>query len=131
SQDAFRYLQELGVKVKVNTQVTGYDGNTISFSNGECIDTKTVIWGAGVMGQFPAGIPTEIIQRGNRIATDGQCRVETMQDIYAIGDVSAIITEQTPRGLPGVAPVAQQQGAYVANHILNSINGTKNNSDFK
>src|SRR5690606_3770805 len=36
SQDAFRYLQELGVKVKVNTQVTGYDGNTISFSNGEC-----------------------------------------------------------------------------------------------
>ncbi|NQD69572.1 NAD(P)/FAD-dependent oxidoreductase [Sphingobacterium shayense] len=130
SQDATRYLQELGVKVKLNTQVTGYDGNTITFSNGESIDTKTVIWGAGVMGQFPEGIPSEIIERGNRIATDGQCRVIGMQNVYAIGDVSAMITEQTPRGLPGVAPVAQQQGSFVAEHILKSING-ETSTEFK
>lgn len=130
SQDATRYLQELGVKVKLNTQVTGYDGNTITFSNGESIDTKTVIWGAGVMGQFPEGIPFEIIERGNRIATDGQCRVIGMQNVYAIGDVSAMITEQTPRGLPGVAPVAQQQGSFVAEHILKSING-ETSTEFK
>ncbi len=130
SQDASRYLQELGVKVKVNTQVTGYDGNIITFSNGESIDTKTVIWGAGVMGQFPNGIPTNIIQRGNRITIDEQCRVQGMHDVYAIGDVSAMITEQTPRGLPGVAPVAQQQGSYVAEHILKGING-QISADFK
>ncbi|MGO1243627.1 NAD(P)/FAD-dependent oxidoreductase [Sphingobacterium sp. JB170] len=130
SQDASRYLQELGVQLKLNTQVTGYDGNTITFSNGESIETKIVIWGAGVMGQFPEGIPAEIIQRGNKITTDGQCRVEGMTHIYAIGDVSAMITKQNPRGLPGVAPVAQQQGSYVAEHILSSVNG-QSSADFK
>src|SRR5690606_22516276 len=122
SQDAERYLKELGVNVMLNTQVTGYDGNTITFSNGESIPTKTVIWGAGGMGQFRAGIAAETIQRGNRIQTDGQCRVEGMDNVYAIGDVAAMITDSTPRGLPGVAPVAQQQGKYVAKHILRTMN---------
>ena len=130
SLHAAQYLDELGVKVMLNTQVTGYDGEQISFSNGESIATKTVIWGAGVMGQFPAGIDKEIIQRGNRIKTDAQCRVEDMQSVYAIGDVSAMITEDKPRGLPGVAPVAQQQGAYVAKHILSAMD-KKEVEDFK
>ncbi|GHE23151.1 NAD(P)/FAD-dependent oxidoreductase [Sphingobacterium griseoflavum] len=124
SSDAERYLRELGVKVILNTQVTGYDGNTITLSNGESIPTRTVIWGAGVMGQFPKGIHPEIIQRGNRIKTDGQCRIEGMDGVYAIGDVAAMITDKTPRGLPGVAPAAQQQGKYVARHILDSMNGS-------
>ncbi|TYR34778.1 NAD(P)/FAD-dependent oxidoreductase [Sphingobacterium phlebotomi] len=130
SQDAERYLRDLGVNILLNTQVTGYDGDTIKFSNGESIPTKTVIWGAGVMGQFPAGIHPEIIQRGNRIQTDGQCRVSGMGNVYAIGDVAAMITEDTPRGLPGVAPAAQQQGAYVAKHILKNMNNQQA-ADFK
>ena len=130
SQDAERYLRDLGVNVLLDTQVTGYDGNTITFSNGESIPTKTVIWGAGVMGQFPAGIHPEIIQRGNRIQTDGQCRVTGMENVYAIGDVAAMITPDTPRGLPGVAPAAQQQGAYVAKHILKTMNNQQS-ADFK
>lgn len=130
SQDAERYLRDLGVNVLLNAQVTGYDGDTITFSNGESIPTKTVIWGAGVMGQFPTGIHPEIIQRGNRIQTDGQCRVSGMENVYAIGDVAAMITEDTPRGLPGVAPAAQQQGAYVAKHILKSMNNQQL-ADFK
>ncbi|NGM65343.1 NAD(P)/FAD-dependent oxidoreductase [Sphingobacterium sp. SGR-19] len=130
SQDAERYLRDLGVNVLLNAQVTGYDGDTITFSNGESIPTKTVIWGAGVMGQFPTGIHPEIIQRGNRIQTDGQCRVSGMENVYAIGDVAAMITEDTPRGLPGVAPAAQQQGAYVAKHILKSMNNQQV-ADFK
>ncbi|PRD56960.1 NAD(P)/FAD-dependent oxidoreductase [Sphingobacterium gobiense] len=130
SQDAERYLRDLGVNVLLNAQVTGYDGNTITFSNGESIPTKTVIWGAGVMGQFPTGIRPEIIQRGNRIQTDGQCRVSGMENVYAIGDVAAMITEDTPRGLPGVAPAAQQQGAYVAKHILKQMDNQQT-ADFK
>jgi len=130
SQDAERYLRDLGVKVLLNTQVTGYDGDTITFSNGDSIPTKTVIWGAGVMGQFPAGIQPDTIQRGNRIQTDGQCRVKDMNGVYAIGDVAAMITEATPRGLPGVAPAAQQQGAYVAKHILKSMDNQEV-ADFK
>ncbi|WP_099365347.1 NAD(P)/FAD-dependent oxidoreductase [Sphingobacterium sp. 1.A.4] len=122
SRDAERYLNELGVKVTLNTVVTGYDGNTVTLSSGEQIPTKTVIWGAGVMGQMPEGLSPEIIERGNRIRIDEQCRVEGLEDVYAIGDVSAMITEENPRGLPGVAPVAQQQGKYVAVHIMNALN---------
>ena len=122
SRDAELYLKELGVNIVLNTTVNGYDGNTVTLSSGEQIPTKTVIWGAGVMGQMPTGIKEEIIQRGNRIKIDEQCRVEGENDIYAIGDVSALITDENPRGLPGVAPVAQQQGKYVAGHIINSLN---------
>ncbi|WP_313511682.1 NAD(P)/FAD-dependent oxidoreductase [Sphingobacterium sp.] len=122
SRDAERYLHELGVKTILNTVVTDYDGNTVTLSSGEQIPTKTVIWGAGVMGQMPEGINPEIIQRGNRIKTNEQCIVDGEEVVYAIGDVSAMITEENPRGLPGVAPVAQQQGKYVAKHILNKLN---------
>lgn len=131
SRDAERYLNELGVKVMLNTQVTGYDGNTITFNNGESIPTKTVIWGAGVKGQFPEGIHPDYIERGNRIRTNGQCQVEGFDGIYAIGDVSAMITDETPRGLPGVAPAAQQQGKYVAQHIMNILSGKPNEENFK
>ncbi len=130
SRDAQRYLKELGVRTLLNTQVTGYDGNTISFNNGQSIPTKTVIWGAGVKGQFPEGIQPDYIERGNRIRTNGQCEIENMEGVYAIGDVSAWVTDETPRGLPGVAPVAQQQGRYVAQHILNRIDNKPNEEDF-
>ncbi|OYD43192.1 NAD(P)/FAD-dependent oxidoreductase [Sphingobacterium cellulitidis] len=122
SRDAERYLHELGVKTILDTVVTDYDGNTVTLSSGEKIPTKTVIWGAGVMGQMPEGINPEIIQRGNRIKTNEQCVVDGEEDVYAIGDVSAMITDENPRGLPGVAPVAQQQGKYVAKHIMNKLN---------
>src|SRR5690606_30269413 len=105
-------------------------GDTITFNNGQSITTKTVIWGAGVKGQFPGGIDASIIERGNRIRTNGQCQVENMDGVYAIGDVAAMITDETPRGLPGVAPAAQQQGAYVAKHILKHMNNQQV-SDFK
>lgn len=131
SRDAKRYLEELGVKVILNTVVKDYDGLTVTLSNGDQIPTKTVIWGAGVKGQFPEGISQELIQRGNRIKTNGQCEIEGMENVYAIGDVAATVTEKTPNGLPGVAPVAQQQGKYVANHILGKMKNDHNVEDFK
>ncbi len=123
SEKAELYLKELGVKVMLNVQVTGYDGNEIRFADGNNIKTKTVLWSAGVMGQFPAGIRDEIIVRGNRIQVDEECRVIGMNDVFAIGDVAAIITEDTPRGHPGVAPVAQQQGRFLAKNIVRILNG--------
>ncbi|MEN5435663.1 MULTISPECIES: NAD(P)/FAD-dependent oxidoreductase [Sphingobacterium] len=126
SEDSEKYLKALGVKILLNISVTGFDGTAISFGDGSSIETKTVIWGAGVAGQFPEGFKKENIQRGNRIQTDDQCRVLDMENVYAIGDVSAFITDDLPRGLPGVAPVAQQQGKYVAKHISNVMDNRSN-----
>lgn len=123
SEKAELYLKELGVKVMLNEQVNGYDGEVITFESGKSIKTKTVLWSAGVMGQFPKGISGNIIiVRGNRIQVDETCRVIGTKDVFAIGDVAAIITEETPRGHPGVAPVAQQQGRFLAKNILRILN---------
>ncbi|HLQ99697.1 MAG TPA: NAD(P)/FAD-dependent oxidoreductase [Sphingobacterium sp.] len=131
SKNALRYLKDLNIDVRLNVQVTDYDGNTITLSDGKQIPTKTVIWSAGVKGQVPGGLEKNAIQRGNRIKTDEQCRVEHYENTYAIGDAAAFITEKTPNGLPGVAPVAQQQGAYVAKQILKNIAGKKATKAFE
>ena len=122
SEKAALYLQELGVKILLGTQVTGYDGDEITFADGNSIQTKTVLWSAGVAGQFPEGIDKETIVRGNRIRIDEQCRVVGTNDIFAIGDVAAMITDELPRGHPGVAPVAQQQGRLLAKNLIRTIN---------
>ncbi|RQP16240.1 NAD(P)/FAD-dependent oxidoreductase [Parapedobacter defluvii] len=123
SEKAELYLKELGVKVLLNVQVTGYDGDIITFADGSRIKTKTVLWSAGVMGQFPDGISPDIVVRGNRIRIDEECRVIGMKDVFAIGDVAAMITDELPRGHPGVAPVAQQQGRFLAKNIVRMLNG--------
>lgn len=122
SEKAELYLRELGVKTILNTQVTGYNGDEITFANGDRIHAKTVLWSAGVAGEIPAGIDKETIVRGNRIRIDEQCRVVGTRDVFAIGDVAAMITDDLPRGHPGVAPAAQQQGRFLAKQLIRIIN---------
>jgi NADH dehydrogenase len=71
----------------------------------------------------PEGIPKEIITRGTRIQTDEINRVKGYENIFAIGDVAAMITDELPNGLPGVAPAAMQQGAHLAKNLVRIIKG--------
>ena len=113
----------MGVEVLVNTKVDNYDGDIITFEGGKNVRTKNVIWSAGVMGSVPEGLSKDIIVRGNRIQTDNICRVEGFQNIFAIGDVAAMITNDTPKGHPGVAQVAIQMGKTTGKNILHLIKG--------
>jgi NADH dehydrogenase len=121
SAKAELYLKELGVTLLLNKRVTDYNGDEIQFSDAPSIPAKTVIWSAGVMGQFPGGIPEDLIQRGHRIKIEPTCLIPGMDRVFAIGDVAAMITEETPNGHPGVAPTAQQQGKFVAKQIVRMI----------
>jgi len=123
SKGAKDFLKELGVEVLTDEKVESYDGNEIKFESGKTIRTKNVIWSAGVMGVVPKGIPKDIIERGNRIKTDSICRVAGFSNIFAIGDVAAMITNDTPKGHPGVAQVAIQMGNHVAKTIMQLVNG--------
>jgi len=123
SKGAKDFLKELGVEVLTGEKVESYDGNEIKFESGKTIRTKNVIWSAGVMGVVPKGIPKDIIERGNRIKTDGICRVAGFFNIFAIGDVAAMITDETPKGHPGVAQVAIQMGNHVAKTIMQLVDG--------
>jgi NADH dehydrogenase len=116
------FLIEMGVNVLTGVTVVSYDGEVIKLSNDIEIISKNVLWSAGVKGDFPEGIPKEIIARGGRIKVDRFNRVESFQNIFAIGDVAAMVTEGTPNGHPGVAPVAMQQGKLLAKNLIKIIN---------
>ncbi len=123
SKAAKDFLTKMGVEVLLNVKVESYDGNEIKFEGGKSIRTKNVIWSAGVMGVVPEGIAKENIERGNRLSVDTINRVKGTENVFAIGDVAAMITDETPKGHPGVAQVAIQQGKHVGKNIMHIING--------
>ncbi|PJJ79604.1 NAD(P)/FAD-dependent oxidoreductase [Mucilaginibacter auburnensis] len=123
SSAAKDFLTGMGVEVLLNMKVESYDGNEIKFEGGKIIRTKNVIWSAGVMGVVPEGVNKEHLERGNRIRVDGTLRINGYNNIFAIGDVAAMITEKTPKGHPGVAQVAIQQGKHAAKNIVHILRG--------
>ncbi|MGI4750902.1 MAG: NAD(P)/FAD-dependent oxidoreductase [Janthinobacterium lividum] len=121
SKKAQQFLENMNVEVLTGVKVESYDGDVISFEGGKKINTKNVIWSAGVMGVVPEGFSKEQVAKGNRISTDEINRVIGLNNVFAIGDVSSSVSEAMPKGLPGVAPVAIQQGKHLAGNILHLI----------
>jgi len=124
------FLAELGVIVYTDARVKSYDGKNLALADGRVIPSSTVIWSAGVKGVVIDGLKPECTVRGNRLKVDQINKVECYQNIYAIGDVAAMITEEYPNGHPGVAPAAIQQGKLLAKNIINQIEG-KPTENFK
>jgi NADH dehydrogenase len=123
SAAAKKFLEDMGVEVLLNVKVESYDGEEIKFEGGQSIKTKNVIWSAGVMGVVPEGINKDAIERGNRIAVDSINRIKGYENVFAIGDVAAMISEETPKGHPGVAQVAIQQGNLLGKNLTRLIKG--------
>ncbi|AUD03127.1 NAD(P)/FAD-dependent oxidoreductase [Spirosoma pollinicola] len=113
---AQRYLEDLGVIIKLNTLVENYDGETVTFKGGEQIRTQTLVWGAGVTGAMIDGIPAESTERG-RILVDPINRVQGLNNVFAIGDIAFMKLDDFPKGHPGVAQPAIQQGVHLAKNI--------------
>jgi NADH dehydrogenase len=124
------FLEELGVTVYTNARVQSYDGHKLTLADGMTILSSTVIWSAGVKGVVLDGLDPACTVRGNRLKVDMINKVECYQNIYAIGDVAAMISTETPNGHPGVAPAAIQQGKLLAKNLMNIIEG-KPTVDFK
>lgn len=118
SKDTLRYLNKMEIDVRLNTAVKSYNGSEIHLSNGETIHSETLIWTAGVKGQFPNGIQPDLIQRGNRLKVDNYSKLEGQSNIYVLGDVAYMETEAYPNGHPMVAPTAIQQGEHLAKNFL-------------
>jgi len=121
SRKAKQFLSANDVIIYNSVHVKSYDGHTLTIDAGMVLKAKNVFWAAGVMGEVPEGIEKAKIVRGARIETDEINRVKGYENIFAIGDVSAIISEQYPNGHPGVAPAAIQQGAWLAKNLMHLI----------
>ncbi len=129
--NALSYLQKMGVEVKLSTGVKSYDGETVVLSTGEQIKTKTLVWGAGVKASPIKGLRPEAILKNNRIKTNVFNQVDGYTNIFAVGDVAAIITDETPNGHAMVAQPAIQQGENLAENLKRILKGNKNLKPFK
>ena len=114
-------LHKLGVFVKTNTAVREIKPRHIIVKNGEPIPAEVTIWAAGVKGEPTAGLLNLPIV-GTRIDTDENLEVNHYPNIWAIGDINGT-RGADGRFLPMVAPVALQQGKWVAKQILRKVAG--------
>jgi NADH dehydrogenase len=121
-------LIKLGVIVKTNAAVREVKSRQIVLKEGDPIPAEVTIWAAGVKGEPTAGalgLPID----GSRVSVEQTLQVENYPHIWAIGDISGA-KGKDGRFLPMVAPVALQQGKFVAKQILNIVAG-KSLTDFK
>ena len=121
SEAARTSLEQLGVEVRLGTPVTALDAAGVAVGT-ERIEARTVIWGAGVIAS-PAGhwlgADTD---RAGRVKVAPDLSVPGHPDIFVIGDTAAI-NDANGNPLPGVAPVAKQQGNYTAALLIARRNG--------
>jgi len=124
--DTLKALSEMGVQVMLNMQVKDYIRDTVIFSNGETIETKTLIWAAGVIGSVYDGIPVESYGSGKRLIVNEYNEIKGLNSVFAIGDVCLQNTEaKFPIGHPQLAQVAIQQGRNLACNIQFRERGKK------
>lgn len=116
SKAAEKFLKDLGVKIHLNEKVTDYDGNKISTADGLVLETKAVIWSAGVKGAPVQGIE-DAVDRASRIRVNEYNQVEGFEDVFAIGDVAAMYGDKYKFGHPMMAQPGIQQGELLAENI--------------
>jgi NADH:ubiquinone reductase (H+-translocating) len=120
---ALQYLQQLGVKLHLNTSVKSYDGQAVNLSNGNTLQARTMVWAAGVKATPLSGLSIDAIGRGGRVKVDEFNRVKGYENIFAIGDAAIMegVDKGFENGHPQVAPPAMQQGQLVAENIKRII----------
>ena len=118
SEAGLLYLQKLGVNVMLDSMVKDFDEHNVILNDGTKFKSKTAIWTAGVQAAPIAGFIKDELIAGNRIKVNDFNQVINYPNVFAIGDVSAHPTEESPKGLPMLAQVAIQQGRLLGHNII-------------
>ncbi len=129
SARAARDLARLGVEVRTETLVTEIFEDGVTLRRGkaeEAVGARTILWAAGVEGSplgrtlaESAGAGTD---RAGRVVVEPDLTLPGHPELFVVGDL-ALFTHQTGKPLPGVAPVAMQQGRHVARTIRARLAG--------
>lgn len=125
SKKSFKYLQEMGIEIMLNTVVKNYDGNILTTDKQQTINAGAVIWTAGVKGNALAGIEKTLLSKDHRIIVDKYFRIPNLDNVFAIGDLALQTSENFPHGHPMVAPAAIQQGRYLGKNFQDIIQNKK------
>ncbi len=121
SRSARRSLEQLGVEVRLGARVTGCDAAGIS-TGPERIESITIIWAAGVRASPAARWLGAETDRAGRVKVGPYLSLPQHPHIFVVGDTACAL-DHSGEPLPGVAPVAKQQGAYVARVIAMRMEG--------
>lgn len=125
SNQAENFLKELGVMIRTNDAVLSYDGLKAVLKSGKELESTNLIWTAGVKGAIIEGLEKAEFFRGGRFLVDEYNKIKGYDNVYALGDVAAMISDDYPNGHPGVAQVALQQAKNLAVNIISALNGRK------
>lgn len=112
---AARALERLGVELRFGQPVTRCDLDGVTIGN-ERLECRTVLWAAGVAASPVAkwlSIPSD---KAGRVAVAADFSIPDHPEVFVIGDAAHAL-DGAGKALPGVAPVAKQEGAYVARVI--------------
>jgi len=121
SAAAQRAIEALGVEVRLGSKVTHVAYDHVEIGE-DIIPTHTAIWAAGVMASPAAEWLAAPCDRAGRAVVDSDLTVPGCERVFVIGDTAACVGPDR-RPLPGIAPVAKQQGRYAAQAILARIAG--------
>ncbi|MCB1170337.1 MAG: NAD(P)/FAD-dependent oxidoreductase [Leptospiraceae bacterium] len=122
SEHASRELERLGVTIWTNSMVSDVDDHGVVVGE-EVIRAQTILWAAGVR-------PTEInytldteLDRGGRVKVQSDLSLEKYPEVFVVGDQASFAHTRDGKPLPGLAPVAIQQGRLAGTNILRTIAG--------
>ena len=128
AKKSYKYLNDLGVKVMTKERVVNIEEMKVT-TNKQVIDADNIIWAAGnEASSLIKYLDTETDNEG-RALVNPDCSIKEDNEVYVIGDAANFITA-SGESLPGIAPVAIQQGRYVAHNIKKNIE-KENRKPFK
>jgi NADH dehydrogenase len=137
SEKAERSLLRLGVRVRTGVRVVNIDAGGVTFqTQGKAgrLNTKTVLWTGGVaasdLGRTLAARTGAETDRAGRIKVNPDLTVPGFPEIHVVGDL-ALVLRRDGAPLPGVAPVAMQQGSYAARAVLARLGARKELPPFR
>jgi NADH dehydrogenase len=115
SAKAAKQLAEIGVAVRTGARVTNIDERGVWLGE-ELIESSSILWTAGVRANELGAKLGAPLDKSGRVVVGPDCSVPGHPRVFVVGDLACF---ETPTGpLPGVSPVAMQQGRHVANAIL-------------
>ena len=115
-----RKLTRMGVEVRTGTPVSEIDEHGV-VTGGERITTSTIIWTAGVRASSAGLWLNAGLDRAGRVKVSSDLSLPEHPNVFVIGDTASVFQDGKP--LPGVAPVAMQEGRYVASLLADRVTG--------
>jgi NADH dehydrogenase len=122
SESARRQLGELGVEVRVGVRVERIDADGV-LVGGEALPCRTVLWAAGVRPSPLAAALGQPLDRAGRVIVGQDGTIPGHPESFVVGDMAALTPAGAAAPLPGVSPVAIQEGRAAARNILRAKGG--------